>query len=118
MPENWRDNKIFVRGRVSLEEDKDGKLICERITSFDEIPRKLWIKFREKEDYEKSSEELLGMLADSDGNDSVVIYIENQKMMKRLPPNRNVCADEALSGKLSERFGAENIKIVWDVKKD
>ena len=58
------------------------------------------------------------MLADSDGNDSVVIYIENQKMMKRLPPNRNVCADEELSGKLSERFGAENIKIVWDVKKD
>ncbi len=112
------DNKIFVRGRVSLEEDKDGKLICERITSFDEIPRKLWIKFREKEDYEKSAEELLGMLADSDGNDSVVIYIENQKMMKRLPPNRNVCADEELSGKLSERFGAENIKIVWDVKKD
>ncbi len=38
--------------------------------------------------------------------------------MKKLPPNRNVNADEALSGKLCEKFGKENIKIVWDVKKD
>ncbi|MBE5893172.1 MAG: DNA polymerase III subunit alpha [Lachnospiraceae bacterium] len=30
------DSKIFVKGRVSLEEDKDGKLICEQIVSFDE----------------------------------------------------------------------------------
>ncbi len=70
------ENKVFVRGRVSLEEDKDGKLICERITAFDEIPRKLWIKFKDKEDYQQGEEELLSLLADSDGNDSVVIYIE------------------------------------------
>jgi len=30
------DAKIFVKGRVSLEEDKDGKLICEQIVSFEE----------------------------------------------------------------------------------
>ena len=37
------DNKVFVKGRVSLEEDRDGKLICEKITAFDEISKKLWI---------------------------------------------------------------------------
>ncbi len=30
------DGKIFIRGRVSLEEEKDGKLICERILTFEE----------------------------------------------------------------------------------
>ena len=30
------DAKIFVRGRASLEEDKDGKVICEQIVSFEE----------------------------------------------------------------------------------
>ncbi len=30
------DAKIFVKGRVSLEEDKDGKVICEQIVSFEE----------------------------------------------------------------------------------
>ena len=112
------ENKVFVRGRVSLEEDKDGKLICERITAFDEIPRKLWIKFKDKEDYQQGEEELLFLLADSDGNDSVVIYIESLKAMKKLPPNRNVCADEELEQKLGARYGKDNIKIVWDVKKD
>lgn len=112
------ENKVFVRGRVSLEEDKDGKLICERITAFDEIPRKLWIKFKDKEDYQQGEEELLSLLADSDGNDSVIIYIESLKAMKKLPPNRNVCADEELAQKLGARYGKDNIKIVWDVKKD
>lgn len=112
------DGKVFVKGRVSLEEDKDGKLICEKITLFDEIPRKLWIKFKEKEDYEREEKELLSILADSDGSDSVIIYIENLKAMKKLPPNRNVCADKELSDRLTARYGVDNIKIVWDVKKD
>lgn len=30
------DAKIFVKGRVSLEEEKDGKLICEQIVTFEE----------------------------------------------------------------------------------
>ncbi|MBQ9926482.1 MAG: DNA polymerase III subunit alpha [Lachnospiraceae bacterium] len=112
------DNKVFIRGRVSLEEDRDGKLICEKITSFDEIPKKLWIKFPTMADYEEKVEELLKELADSDGRDSVILYIEDEKMMKKLPPNRNVDANEALEKKLGEKYGQENIKIVWDVKKD
>ena len=112
------DNKVFVRGRVSLEEDRDGKLICEKITAFDEIPKKLWIKFPNMEDYEQKENELFAILAESDGTDKVVIYIEEQKVMKQLPPNRNVSADEFLQEKLSDKYGKENIKIVWDVKKD
>lgn len=112
------DNKIFVRGRVSLEEDRDGKLICEKITAFQDIPKKLWIKFPAMSDYENGIEELLQILSGSDGNDSVILYIEEQKVMKKLPPNRNVDANEALNEILSRKYGKENVKIVWDVKKD
>ena len=112
------DNKVFIRGRVSLEEDRDGKLICEKITAFDEIPKKLWIKFPTKEAFEQEAEQLLSLLADSDGKDGVVIYIHEPRAMKQLPPNRNVEANEALCEKLVQRYGKENIKVVWDVKKD
>lgn len=111
------DNKVFIKGRVSLEEDKDGKLICERVTPFDEVPRKLWIKFKTRQEYEENVGELYKMLADSDGQDGVVIYIEDPKSMKQLPPNKNVNADEKLISKLMGRFGNENIKISFDVKK-
>ena len=33
------DEKVFIKGRVSAEEDKDAKLICEQITAFSEIPK-------------------------------------------------------------------------------
>ena len=112
------ENKVFIRGRVSVEEEKDGKLICERITAFDEIPKKLWVRFPTMESYEKAQEELFSLMADSDGRDGVVIYVEDKKVMKTLPPNKNVNADEPLLEKLSGRFGKDNIKIVWNVKRD
>ena len=65
-------------------------------------------------DYEKNAEELFNLLADSDGQDGVVIYIEADRTMKKLPPNKNVCADEELLTRLNEKFGKDNIKIVWD----
>ncbi len=112
------DNKIFVRGRVSLEEEKDGKVICEKITSFEDVPRKLWIKFPNMESYEGEIERLLALLAASDGNDSVILYVEDVKAMKKLPPNKNVCADWELIDLLKQNFGKENVKVVWDFKKD
>ena len=112
------ENKVFIRGRVALEEEKDGKLICERITGFDEIPRKLWVRFATMESYEQAESELFSLMSDSDGRDGVVIYIDDRKAMKKLPPNKSVNADEALLEKLAARFGKENIKIVWNVKRD
>ena len=106
------DKKVFVKGRVSAEDEKDAKLICERITTFDEIPKKLWIKFPTKEKFEEKEAELLGALRDSEGRDSVVIYVENPKVMKTLPPNQNVNADGALLGKLEALYGKENIRVV------
>ncbi|MCL2052242.1 MAG: OB-fold nucleic acid binding domain-containing protein, partial [Lachnospiraceae bacterium] len=107
------DNKVFVRGRVSLEEDKDGKLICERIQSFADVPKKLWIKFPDKEAYDRKSEHMFEMLAPSDGNDTVNIYIEDSKQIKRLPPGKNVCCDQLLLDSLAASFGADNIKVTY-----
>ncbi|MCM1088143.1 MAG: DNA polymerase III subunit alpha [Muribaculaceae bacterium] len=106
------DRKVFVKGRVNAEDEKDAKLICEKILSFDEIPKKLWIKFATKELFEQKEKELLASLHDSEGGDSVVIYIENPKALKTLPPNRNVNADAALVGKLETLYGKDNIRVV------
>ena len=57
------------------------------------------------------------ILQTSDGNDSIVIYIEEAKAMKKLPPSLSVQADEELKEKLSVKYGEENIKIAWDVRK-
>ncbi len=111
-PKLMEDNKVFIEGRVSAEEDKDGKLIAEAITAFDEIPRKLWIKFPNMADYEKQEETLLDAIFESEGKDNVVIYIEETRQKKVLPPNKNVNANSELTERLGALFGEENVRVV------
>lgn len=106
------DNKVFIKGRVSVEEEKDAKLICEQITAFDQMPKKLWVKFPTMEAYEQNAEKLNAILGGSEGNDSVVIYVEATRAMKKLPANKNVKADQTLVQILGSAFGEENVKVV------
>ena len=173
------DAKLFIKGRASVEEDKDGKVICEQIVTFEEakqaggqpifksrygwqgganrgswgsyksavqtvmqenngspgkqsvdykftpdgdnagrvlqgggkIPKGIWIQFPDTESYAAREKELFEAIADSDGNDDVVIFIKNPKGYKVLPPNRRVSADRILAQKLMAAFGQENVKI-------
>ena len=43
------DEKVFISGHVNVEEDKNGKLICESIVSFDDTKKELWLQFATKE---------------------------------------------------------------------
>ena len=106
------DSKVFVRGRVSVEEDKDAKLVCEQITTFEQMPKKLWIKFPTREAYEAKKDTLFDILREAEGKDHVVIYVENPKAMNPLPANWNVSAQASLVTKLEAAFGEGNIKVV------
>lgn len=106
------DNKVFLRGRVDVEDEKDGKLICESIQSFDEVPKKLWVKFATMEDYRKGETELMKQLSAYEGKDQVVIYVEESRAMKTLPPGRNVTAAPVLVETLEGLFGEENVRVV------
>lgn len=106
------DEKVFITGRANVEEDKNGKIICEKIVAFDQVKRELWIQFETKESFEEKEQKLYEMLHDSDGKDTVVIYISSLKAMKRLPDNYNICANEELTGRLKMVFGEGNVKVV------
>ena len=106
------DAKVFIQGRVSAEDDKASKLICEKMYAFEDMPRELWIQFPDKAAYEQEVAELYRILAASDGSDQVVLYIRAQKAMKRLPPSRGVKIGEELLGMLNEKYGSENVKVV------
>lgn len=106
------DSKVFIQGRVNAEDDKPSKLICEKISSFDNIPRELWIQFPGKEEYEKEVHHLYQLLRQSDGNDQVVVFLRKERMMKRLPASRSVQIDAGLLDILTNEYGLENVKVV------
>ena len=106
------DAKVFIRGRANVEEEKNGKLICERVYAFDAAKRELWIQFSDKQAFEEKEDELYHLIADSDGGDRVVIYLSAEKAMKRLPPSKTVCIEESLLNTLTKNFGEKNVKVV------
>lgn len=106
------DEKVFIQGRVNVEEDKNGKLICESIYSFADTKRELWLKFETKEAFEEKEEELYERLRDSDGQDTVVLYISALKAMKRLPQNYNICINGNIVNNLTNFLGENNVKVV------
>ncbi len=105
------DSKVFIEGRADADEEKDAKVICNRIIPFESIPRKLWIKFPTREDYAQNEEKLNNLIADSDGRDIIVIYIEKTKEKKELSRSRSVLADKELTGRLAKEFGEENVRL-------
>ena len=106
------DSKVFIQGRVSAEDDKPSKLICEKITAFDDIPRELWIQFAGKEEYEKKVHHFYQLISQSDGSDQVVVYLRKESQMKRLPAARNVKIDDNLLDILTKEYGSGNVKVV------
>lgn len=106
------DSKVFIRGRVSEEEEKAGKLICEKVIPFEQTKRELWIQFPDKETFLDEEEIVYGYLADSEGDDEVVIYCAKERAVKRLPRNRNIRINPQILSRLMNHFGESRIKVV------
>lgn len=106
------DAKIFIEGRVSAEEEKDGKLICEKVIPFDTTKKEIWLKYPDKEHYEERKSELLSIINDSDGKDEVVIYLEKPRMVKRLSQAKTVNVTDEFILKLKTVLGDQSVKIV------
>ena len=106
------DEKIYIRGKVSLEEDKPAKLICQEIIPFSKIPRELWLQFADKESFLAQEQEIYTMLSAFDGTDTVCIYLAKEKAVKRLANSHSVNITAEALQKLYQRLGEANVKVV------
>ena len=106
------DSKVFIRGKVQGDADKASKLICQKIYSFDDVPKELWVQFETKENYLTEENEFLKLLSGSRGTDRVIIYVRTPKSIKYLGIEKSVKINETLLGKLYEKYGMDNVKVV------
>ena len=106
------DAKVFVTGRAQIDDERDGKIICDRIIPFEDVQKELWLQFHTKEEYDQKEAELFELLHDSDGSDEVVIYVANPKLLKRLGKNRTIRINTELVNNLTKFLGENNVKVV------
>ena len=106
------ENKVFVRGRVSEEDDAASKLICEAVIPFDQTRKELWLQYEAKADFLSREQELYEMLGDSEGDDQVVIYCRKERAVKRLPQGRNIHIDSIILNRLTNYLGESCVKVI------
>ena len=106
------DARVLIQGRVSAEDDKASKLILERVRTFEEVPRELWLQFDDRDAYADREAHLLEELRAVPGNASVVIYLKDVKAMKKLPAGYRVALQEEWLEKFRREYGSGNVRVV------
>ena len=121
--EKWQtlitdDARVFIQGRVNAEDDRPSKLILEKVHSFEDIPREIWIQFKDKAEYSAAEAELQSFLQSASGTSAVVIYLKDVKAMKRLPAAFCIRINEEILSELKKKYGESNVKVVERVLKN
>ena len=106
------DSKVYIRGRVSEEEEKASKLICESVIPFEQKKRELWIQFPDKAAWNDEEQIVYGYLADSEGKDEVIIYCAKERAVKKLSRNRNISINQQVLSRLMNHYGESRVKVV------
>ena len=105
-----RTDKLFITGRVNANADENAKLICESVVPFEDVPRKLWIRFASEEEYLKKAADLAEELKYSDGKDSIIIYCTKENKRIALPQSRNIRITPDILASLRAQYGIKNVE--------
>lgn len=105
------ENKVFIRGRVAMEEEKPARIICSEVIPFSDLPRTVWLKFPNKAAFLEMEEDIYRILSEYDGTDETVVYCEEEKIKKILPRSRSTQICTELLEKLMEKLGNDSVKV-------
>ncbi|MDO4788267.1 MAG: DNA polymerase III subunit alpha [Johnsonella sp.] len=105
----YEGNYIYIKGRADIGDDPVGKLICGEIYGFDEIKRELWLRYEDKEAFEKDRERLFEEIPKYRGRDELIIYLNRERAKKSL---KDTCGIDAnmIYELWSKRLGKDNVK--------
>ncbi|MGX8728942.1 MAG: DNA polymerase III subunit alpha, partial [Lachnospiraceae bacterium] len=109
------DNKVIIEGRVSAEDERPSKVICDKVIEFCSLPRAVWVAFSDRFAYETNKKILLETVsAAAPGIDRVVAFLKSSKALMDVTRGRKVSAQEELITALRGSFGEENVAILAD----
>ena len=106
------DEKIYIIGHASIGNDENASLIADKIVSFEDTKKELWIAFEDKAAYDRGSAQLDDLCYECQGTADVIVYLRKERARKKLPPSMRVKVSEAFLEQLNKAFGKDNIRVV------
>ncbi|MBQ5360478.1 MAG: hypothetical protein IIU47_05500 [Lachnospiraceae bacterium] len=71
----------------------------------------LWLRFRDDASYLARQKELMQIIEENGGRDQVILYIEEGRRKRVLPPGQGVRADAQLLAKLHRIFEKNDVIV-------
>ncbi|MDO4805562.1 MAG: DNA polymerase III subunit alpha, partial [Lachnospiraceae bacterium] len=106
------DNKVFVEGRVSAEDDRASKLICDKITPFDAVPREMWLAFASREELRECERELADALSVCEpGADRVIVYLRDSKSYREETRGRRIRLTDEFAMFAANLCGPDGVRV-------
>ncbi|NFE18070.1 DNA polymerase III subunit alpha [Clostridium botulinum] len=107
------DEVVLLKGRVSLREDEQPKLICEFMEPLVKInSEKLYILVEEKKDIKLKLQEIKGVFLQHKGNIPVYFCTNKERKKFRIDRELWVNGSRELMDNLRNMFGENNVKIL------
>ena len=107
------DSLVIIRGKMSMSEDEDPKLICEEIVDLrDYNDEKLYLKIDKADDFKETFGRIKTILRKYPGSTPVMVYIE--KDGRTLAAQRNLWVDiekQGLMVELKNLLDVESVKL-------
>ena len=106
--------KVLIEGRIQFEDEDSAKILAANIMNFNEVPKKIWLRFKDNEHYNSVKENMEELLKSSDGKDRVVIYKEKEKEKFMLPVRYLVDVNKDLVEEFEAILGKENVAVTYE----
>ncbi len=104
------DTKLYIKGRVNMQEDRDAKLIGQTVLPFYAVKNELRLTFVDYKQYTKVYKSITKILKDNPGKHRVIAILKNEKTMKALEATK-VQINTDLLNKLAKIIGNHSIKV-------
>ncbi|MFC0903398.1 DNA polymerase III subunit alpha [Clostridium sp. MT-14] len=109
----YDDSMIIVKGRVSVREEEDPKLLCENIEPLVRVDiDKLYILIKDQLALKETVDEIKTIFSNFRGNMPVYLCTKKERKKFRLDRELWVEPSSELVSILKRRFGEENLKII------
>ena len=109
----YEGSKVLIKGRVNTGTEEDAKLIADRLISFDDVKRQVWIKFSDYSAYAPAEQDIMSLSSRPDfaGDCEIIIYLSSEKQRKVISGDNRINAGDEVLRYLKERYGEANVAV-------
>ena len=107
------DSMVIIKGRVSIKEDEEPKLICESIEPLEKINSdKVYIRVDDLQMVKFMKSQLVNITSQYKGDSALYVFTANDRKNYRMPRDMWVNLNSEVLFELKKIFGESNVKIV------